>query len=391
MAAVTHREHQLVDFGADSSTSRRPRVAIAHDYLTQRGGAERVVIRLAEAFPDAPIITSVYEPDTTFPEFAALNVHTIPWMQRIPALRRDHRIGLAFYAAAFSRLHIDADVTICSSSGWAHGAHCSGRKVVYCHNPARWVWQPDDYLRELPRSVRTVARLATPALRRWDMRAAATADRYVSNSRVVAERVRRAYGVGAEVIHPPHGVDVDGPVCPIPGIEPGFFLMVARLQPYKNVDVALRAIAGMPEHRLLVIGRGPDGERLAAMRPDNAVILDHADEAQLRWAYRSCAALVGLAHEDFGLTPIEAAAFGRPTVALRWGGYLDTVVGGVTGLLVDHTEQQLVRDAMGRAATTSWDEGAITAHAERFAMDRFTDDIRTVVSHELSEVIALPH
>ena len=124
---------------------RRPRVAIAHDYLTQRGGAERVVVSMLRAFPEATVHTLIYNPDTTFPEFRDATVVTSP-INRVGAFRRDHRAALSVMPWAVSQMHIDADVVIASSSGWAHGMSTSGRKLVYCHAPARWLYQRDRYL-----------------------------------------------------------------------------------------------------------------------------------------------------------------------------------------------------------------------------------------------------
>ena len=125
-----------------------PSIALVHDYLTQRGGAERVALSLTRAFPGAPLHTSLYEPAATFPAFAAVDVRPLP-LNRLGPLRRNHRLALPLLAPAFSRLRVDADVVICSSSGWAHGARVTGRKIVYCHTPARWLYQPGRYLRAI--------------------------------------------------------------------------------------------------------------------------------------------------------------------------------------------------------------------------------------------------
>ena len=125
-------------------TGRAP-VALVHDYLTQRGGAERVVLAMTETFPDAPLYTSLYEPGDTYPEFGAREIHTT-WLSRVGAVRRHHRLAFPVLAPVMSRFTIDADVAICSSSGWAHGAHVTGHRIVYCHAPARWLYQRDRYV-----------------------------------------------------------------------------------------------------------------------------------------------------------------------------------------------------------------------------------------------------
>ena len=150
-------------------------VALVHDYLTQRGGAERVVLSLTRAFPGAPVYTSLYDPGGTFPEFADLDVRTLP-INRLAPLRRHHRAALPLLAPSFSRLRISADVVICSSSGWAHGTQVEGKKIVYCHTPARWLYQPDRYLRGRGRPLQAAASVLRSTLERWDKRAASVGE-----------------------------------------------------------------------------------------------------------------------------------------------------------------------------------------------------------------------
>jgi len=354
-------------------------VALAHDYLTQRGGAERVVLAMLDAFPGAPLYTSLYDPAGTFPEFAGHDIRTLG-IDRLGWLRHDHRRALPLLAPAWGRCRIDADLALCSSSGWAHGAQVTGRKVVYCHNPARWLYQADQYLAESGASTRLAMRVLAPWLRRWDRRAAATADRYLCNSSVVRDRVRETYGLEATVVPPPPAVSPGGPVAPVAGVEPGFFLCVSRLQAYKNVDAILDAFAAMPSERLVVVGRGPDGERLAGRCPPNARLAGVVDEPELRWLYASCAGLVAASYEDYGLTPLEAATFGKPSVVLRWGGFLDTVVEGTTGVFFDEPTAASVAVAVEALAARAWDADAIARHAATFAQERFVARLRDAVS-----------
>ncbi len=202
-------------------------VALVHDYLTQRGGAERVVLSLATAYPGAPIHTSFYDPDGTFPDFAGLDIRTLP-LDRIGALRTRHRLALPLLAPAFSRLTVDAEVAICSSSGWAHGAHVTGRKVVYCHTPARWLYQTERYLDGSSAGSKAVLSVLAPPLRSWDRRAAASAHRYLVNSTAVRQRVSDLYGIDAEVVPPPVEVDPDGPATEVR--RPGSRLLPLRVE-----------------------------------------------------------------------------------------------------------------------------------------------------------------
>lgn len=355
-----------------------PRVALVHDYLTQRGGAERVVLSMLRAFPDAPLYTSIFEPSTTFPEFGDADVRPMP-LSGVGAFRRNHRLALPLLAPAFSRLNVAADVTICSSSGWAHGTHATGRKLVYCHAPARWLYQPARYLRDRGVVARTSTTLLRPALLRWDRRAASGADRYIVNSTSVRDAVRTAYGISSDVMPPPPALSPGGPEVAVEGLEPGFLLCVARLLPYKNVDVVIDAMGSLTDARLVVVGTGPSARRLRAAAPSSVRFLDSVPDEQMRWLYRAAEALVAISYEDYGLTPLEAASFGTPTVALRAGGYLDTVVEHKTGVFVDEPIPALLAAGIGKARAHVWDPERIAEHAEGFSEERFIQGFRRLV------------
>jgi glycosyltransferase involved in cell wall biosynthesis len=358
-------------------------VALVHDYLTQRGGAERVVLALATEYPAAPIHTSLYHPDGTFPEFAGLDVRTMA-LDRVALFRHHHRLALPLLAPAFSRLQVDAEVVICSSSGWAHGAKVDGRKVVYCHTPARWLYQSDRYLDGQSKGSAAALSLMAPPLRAWDRRAAASADRYLVNSTAVQRRVSELYGIDAEVVPPPVDVDPGGLQEPIAGLDPGFVLCVSRLLAYKNVEAVTAAFRELPDQRLVVVGSGPLADHIAATRPPNVSVLGRVTDANLRWLYASSSGLVAASYEDFGLTPVEAASFGRPTAALRWGGFLDTTVEGSTGVFFDEPQPRLIARAVEQMSEASWSEADLMAHARLFSPARFAQRIRAVVAAEIA-------
>lgn len=366
-------------------------VALAHDYATQRGGAERVALWLAEAFPGSPMYTTLYDPRGTFPEFADLELRTSA-LDRVGLLRTHHRLALPLLAPAISRQHVDADVLLTSSTGWAHGYRGAGRTVVYCHAPARWLYQRDRYLgrggdSSLAGKARHAAAagaltLLTPPLRRWDARAAQRADVYLANSTVTQRAVREAYGIEAEVLAPPPAMLPAGDEREVAGVEPGFLLCVARLLPYKNVDVLIAAAQLLGGPQLVVVGDGPDRSRLAALAGTGPTVrlLGRVDDDELRWLYRNTSALVAASYEDYGLSPLEAGAFGRPSVVLRDGGYLDTVVDGVTGTFFDAPQPELVARAIEESAQRAWDTQVVTAHVERFALPRFIGRLHEVVA-----------
>lgn len=365
--------------------SAQPSIAIAHDYLTQRGGAERVVLAMARAFPGSRIYTTLYDPENTYPEFADLDVVVSP-LNRVRLFRRHHRLALPLLAPTSDRMEIPEDVVVASSSGWAHGFRSRGAKVVYCHSPARWLYLTDEYVGNGPRSrlKSVVAHGMKLPLVQWDKRAAGTADRYLANSTVVRNRIAHAYGIQADVLPPPHGVAADGPRRAIRGIRKwspsGYHLVVSRLMPYKNVDKVVEAFRQMPDERLLVIGAGPLREALTASAPSNVKFVQDLSDEQMRWAYAGARALIAPSREDFGLTPLEAGAFGKPVLALRAGGYLDTVEEGVTGLFFEHSVPDQIAAAVRAADAHEWDEEAIHAHVATFAEPRFRALLREAVA-----------
>lgn len=367
-----------------------PRVAIAHDYLTQRGGAEKVVLSMSRAFPDAPIYTTLYEPEGTYPEFADRDVR-VSWLNKVGPLRRNHRAALPVLPLAANSIQIDADVVVTSSSGWAHGFKTTGRKLIFCHTPAHWLYTRDEYLGGGTAGLakRGLLLATTPYLKRWDQRAAQSCDKYLAVSTSIRQRIADAYGISADVVHSPvamSGADETAPVEAVqnwPG-DPGrgFYLCVSRLLPYKNVDAVVGAFANT-DRRLVVVGRGPEAERLQRLATGNVLMLSDLSDAQMAWLYESCRALVAASHEDYGLTPIEAGVWGKPSVVLRGGGFVDTVVDGVTGVFFDRPEPASIAGALDRLETQSgaggFDPAVIRGHVEQFSEQRFADKLYAAV------------
>lgn len=361
------------------SRERPPlRVAIAHDYLTQRGGAERVVLSMLRAFPGAPVYTALYAPDSTFSDFADHDVRPL-WTNRIALLRRNHRLGLIAYPLAFGLTKLDFDVVLCSSSGFAHSIRASGHKIVYCYTPARWLYSESEaYISAWPLPVRKGLIAASPALRWWDRRSMRTASRVLTTSNAVVARIQAAYGSEAIRLPAPAGLET-GQLDPVPGLLPGFVLNVGRLLSYKNVDTVLGAAMLRPQKQFVVAGDGPERENLLKSAPPNVKFIRSPTDDQLRWLYYSCSMIVSAAFEDYGLTPIEAAAFGKPVAALKRGGFLDTVVEGTTGLFFGEPHVDQVTAAIDAVAQRRWDPAAIQLHASEFSEGAFIENLRSAV------------
>jgi glycosyltransferase involved in cell wall biosynthesis len=356
------------------------RVVIVHDYVTQRGGAERVVLELLRAFPGARLLTSCWNPKASYPEFRDHEIDTL-WVNRFPPFRQDPRLAFPFLASAFRRqLITDADVVVCSTSGWAHQVSTPAAKVVYCHSPARWLYEPDDYLARLPRWARLSFRLSTRRLRRLDLAAAmGSAEAYVVNSSVVAARVRSHYGIDPLVIPPASGLGPDGPQEPVPGLEPGYLLTVSRQRGYKRIPTVCDAVAAMPGERLVVVGASPEEY---GWPPAIKGVTGLRDE-QMRWLYANSDGLIAVAQEDFGLTPVEAQSFGLPSVVLRSGGYMDSTIEGVTGVFIGDVEVPDLIDGIRALRSRDWDREKIRFAADRYAPRTFARRMQDVVAEAI--------
>lgn len=354
-------------------------VALAHDYITQRGGAERVALAMTRSFPGAALHTSVYAPPQSFPDFADVDLRTSR-LQSVPVVRRDPRLAMPMLASVWDGIHIKAvDAVVVSSSGWAHAVRTDPgtAKVVYCHNPARWLYQPEDYFTD------PLQRAAFAPLRRslirWDQRAARTADVYLANSTVVARRIESVYERPAQVLHPPIGIDAEGEQRPVEGVEPGYWLTVARGRAYKNVDAVLEGVTAVPGERVVVVGSPPPGQG----GDPRVRWLGVVSDAELRWLYANARALISVSREDFGLTPLEANAFGTPVAVLRAGGFLDSTADGVSGAWVEAP----TADAVARtvAGFPAFDAGAVREHAAGFSEASFSRRLRAVVDDAVEE------
>jgi glycosyltransferase involved in cell wall biosynthesis len=353
------------------------RVVIVHDYLTQRGGAERVVLALLDTFPDARLVTSVWAPDRTFPEFRNHSIETL--LPKLRFVERDARAAFPLLATAFSRHRIsDADAVICSSSGWAHGVSTTAPKVVYCYTPARWLYEPDDYFGGFPRVVRSGLKIATRPWQRWDRSAAHSARDYVAISTAVRDRIRRVYDLPARIVHPPTTLDPSGEQSSVDVPFDRFLLTVARRRGYKN-SLAVEAAAESIGEPLVVVGSdtGRRGTVTFGVRD--------LSDAQLRWLYANARALVAASREDFGLTPVEAMTFGKPAVALRAGGYLDSVVEGVNGTFFGTSEPAEIAAAIRRLDDLEFDPASIANYANRFSPTLFADTMRSVVDDVMQD------
>ena len=346
------------------------RVALVHDYLNQMGGAEKVLLSLHELFPQAPIYTSMYEPRSVDRRFRSMDIRTT-FMQRVPFVKRRHQPFLPLYPFAFERLDLRPyDLVISDSSAFAKGVitRPDALHVCYCHTPMRWAWNYEEYVER--ERLGATARLLLPPfitwLRQWDYATAARVDYFVANSPTVAARIAKYYRREAVFIPPP--VDTSH-FYEAPQHE-DYFLIVSRLVPYKRIDLAVKAFT-MLELPLRIVGEGRDERRLRRMAGKNIRFLGHLSDDEMRSQMARCRALVFPGEEDFGITPVEAQASGRPVIAYGAGGALATVVEGSTGLFFNQQTPESLAEVVTSFRDEYFDPHAIRRHAEEFDTQRF--------------------
>jgi glycosyltransferase involved in cell wall biosynthesis len=349
------------------------RVAIVHDYLNQRGGAERVVAALHEIFPEAPIFTSVLDRAQLWPQLRSADIR-VSWMQRLPGIKRHLMKYLLLYPLVFDRLDLSGfDLVLSSSSAFAKAARAprGSRHVCYCHTPARFLWSYDQYVEheEFGRMTRAALPWAIRTLQRWDLKTAARPDKFVAASTVVAERIRQIYGREAAIVPPPVDTERFRHLSGKPG---DYYLIISRLNAYKRLHLAVEAFNRL--HLPLVIaGDGPHRATLERMAGPTVRFLGQVTDDAVGRLLSGCRALIFPAEEDFGITVVEANAAGRPVVAYQGGGALDTVEPEVTGVFFTEPSADSLAESVLRSARISWDRMAIRRHAARFDVTAFRE------------------
>jgi glycosyltransferase involved in cell wall biosynthesis len=366
------------------------RVALVHDWLTGMRGGEKVLEVLCERYPAAELFTLVHVPGTVSPVIERLRIHTSA-LQHLPGAARYYRQYLPLFPRLIESFRLrDFDLIISSS-------HCVAKSVIvepeavhlcYCHTPMRYAWdQFDAYFgpARLGAVPSAIMRRVMDRLARWDRETAGRVRRFVTNSRYVAQRIRRYYNREASVVYPP--VDTvffrPAPLLPIDR----HCLVVSALVPYKRIEVAIEAcgLAGVP---LRIVGQGPERatlERRASASGANVTFLGRLPDEAVRDEYSSAALVLMPGEEDFGIVPLEAQSCGRPVVAYARGGALESIRPDETGLLVEDDAPQAFAAAIERGLARSFDSTAIRRHAETFGRDRFGDAITSVVDETIRD------
>ena len=345
----------------------RPRIALVHDWLNQIGGAEDVLDALAGCYPGSPIYTSIFAPSHMPSHYQDWDIRTL-WLDRLPAIHRHHQAYLPCYPIAWNNLKIrDYDVILSNKSGFCHCLRFSPESlhICYCLAPTRYIWQLEEYLagENLGDKARRLLGPLTRLIRTWDYAAAQRVSHFIAISSAVQARIRRYYNRESDIIFPP--VDTDR-FQPRPAEElEDYFLVVSRLIPYKRIDLAVRAATelGLP---LKIAGAGRDRGRLEAIAGDTVEFLGYVPDEELPSLMSKCKALIFPGLEDFGITPVQAQAAGRPVIAFCGGGALDTVIPGVTGEFFSELSVESLKATWHNIETEAYNPERIRRHALQF-------------------------
>ncbi|HBK62196.1 MAG TPA: glycosyltransferase family 4 protein, partial [Cyanobacteria bacterium UBA11166] len=354
------------------------KIALVHDYLTQRGGAERVFELLCNYLPGADIFTSLYDPNRTI-DLGERQVNTTQ-LQKIPGASRYFRLLAPLYFQAFQALDLqNYDLIISSTTAFAKAVRKKpeAKHICFCHNVTRFLWDTKTYLREYKaykHLLPLLEKIFTP-MRIWDKSYALDPDLYIANSTTVAQRIQRTYQKEALVINYP----IDSKQFVFSSQKEDFYLVSCRLLGYKRVDVVVEAFnwLGWP---LLIAGDGPERKRLEAKALPNIKFLGYVSDRERSQLMARARGVIVAALEDYGLVPIEANVSGTPVISYGRGGVLDTQIPGKTGVFFDRQTPEAVHAAILEARKISWDYAKIRDHAlHNFSEEVFFDKVEKML------------
>jgi glycosyltransferase involved in cell wall biosynthesis len=365
------------------------RVAIVHDWLVVYGGAERVLRELIEIYPDCDLYSIIdFLPDSERNHLHGKRARTT-FIQKLPFAKKSYRFYLALMPFAIEQFDLsEYDLVISNSYAVAKGVITGPDQthICFCQSPIRYAWDlQHQYLRQagLSHGVKSIlARLVLHYIRIWDTRTSCGVDKFIGNSNYIARRINRIYRRDASVVNPP--VDINA--FPLRINKEDFYLTASRMVPYKRIDLIVEAFASLPQRRLIVIGDGPEMERIRKLAGPNVTLLGYQENEVLRDYMQRARAFIFAAEEDFGIIPIEAQACGTPVIAFGKGGALETVVGLddadklPTGVFFEsQTVAALVR-AIERFESATISPEICRFWAERFSIDNFRASWRSAVA-----------
>jgi glycosyltransferase involved in cell wall biosynthesis len=373
------------------------KVALVHDHLAQDGGAEKVLQVLADMYPEAPIYTLLYEKNNANKNYKGKQIET-SIIQKLPGGVKHYQWYLPFMPMAVEFFDLDAyDLVLSDTSSFAKGVITSPHTlhICYCHTPTRYLWSDThQYINELKYNkwFKKIISLVLNRIRMWDKLAADRVDVFIANSKTVQERITKYYHRDSVVIYPP--VETEhfsvASVDPIKQEKP-YFLIGCRLAPYKRVDIVIEAFKSLgADYRLKIFGDGVDLKRLQKLAGETSRIefVGRVSDAEKAELYRNSLAFINPQEEDFGITPVEAMASGRPVLAYRKGGATETIIEGKTGLFFDEQTPGAIALIVHKFYTKTkngeyhWDSAAIRQHAATFSVANFKRQITEFIANQ---------
>lgn len=358
------------------------KVALVHESLTRLGGAERVLAEMHSVYPTAPIYALLHETKVVKNLFPDANIH-LSFLKRFPEfIRERERLFLPILPVVPETFDLSSfDVVVSSASAFAKGVvtRPGTLHICYCHSPTRylWDWYPQIFKENSFGKFRnSLLAILLHYLRVWDAAAARRVDKFIANSKATQERIKKYYGRGSEIIFPPVDVDKFKPTSK----NKGYFLVVSRLSPYKRIDLAINAFNKL-ELPLVVVGEGRERTRLEKMSQKNIKFKGFVPDEGLSEIYAGARALIFPGEEDFGIVPVEAMASGKPVIALRRGGALETIIPGVTGEFFDEAHEALLAETVRQflEKENSYQPEIIRTQAEKFSAEVFRNKLKSFV------------
>lgn len=362
------------------------KVAFSHDWLNGQRGGEKCLDSMIRLFPDSEIYTLLHEGGAVSKRIESLPIHT-SFLQKNAWMKKNYKHCLPLLPMASAGLKIkSADMIISTNHCVAKGIRkptAETPHLCYCFTPMRYAWLFfDEYFGRYPWVLKVLIKAVLAGLRKWDYKNSDDVTHFVAISHYIKDRIRSCYGRDADVIYPP--VDTEYYRLPEKQSEGDFYLVVSALVPYKRVDMAVEVCTRLKK-KLIVIGKGPESERLKAIAGPEVGFLGWADDSVIRDHYQRCKALIFPGEEDFGIVPVEVQACGRPVIAYAKGGALETVVKNETGLFFEDQTIESLENALTEFESKKWDSGKIRANAERFSEPRFRSEIQSYVRNILNQ------
>lgn len=360
------------------------KIAIVHDWLDGYAGSERCVESFTNIWPDADVFTIVEFLKDEHRKLILKNKYVnTSFIQKLPLARKRHRYYLPLFPMAIESFDVSKyDIVFSSSHAFAKGVRTNPNQlhISYCYSPMRYAWESaDDYLKGFKG---TVAKLFVNYLRKWDLRSAKNPNYIIAISVYIGEIIKRIYNIDAPVIYPP----VDTHLFEV-GEKGDFYLIASRMVPYKKIDLAVRAFGRMPDKKLVVIGDGPEMNKIKKIVKPNIKLLGYQPFHVLKDHLKKARAFIFTAKEDFGIVVVEAMACGTPVIAYGKGGASESVIHNKTGLLFDYQTEDSIIEAVKRFESdeTIFDSKIIRAHSEKFSRKTFEKNISEFVSQKAEE------